>query len=331
MNICIRVDGGSIIGMGHVMRCLALAKELSKKYSVFFACRVDEPLTNKYSPGIELIKKNGFDVKEINENLLKEEIKSIIADCIITDSYDVDEKYFDMIKKYFKISGYIDDNNICEYFNVDFLINQNIYAKEIDYKVKNNTKLLLGSKFLILRDEFRIKNKKKIINKKLENIMITVGGSDNSNLTELLIRQLLHTEYKLHVVIGNGFNNIDILKKYESSKIKLYFNANMKDLMDKVDVCISGCGSTVYELAVSGVPSIGILVADNQKRIAKHMSEKRLIIFCKKDIVLKSLGEMNYDVRKELSNRCAKVIDKNGAFRICKKISSLIDLNKNLK
>ena len=35
MRIALRVDGGSIIGMGHIMRTLVLARELAKTNGIF--------------------------------------------------------------------------------------------------------------------------------------------------------------------------------------------------------------------------------------------------------------------------------------------------------
>ncbi|MCS4480207.1 hypothetical protein JQ035_07730 [Clostridium botulinum] len=73
-------------------------------------------------------------------------------------------------------------------------------------------------------------------------------------------------------------------KALKASKIKnfkdninLYFNANMIGIMNKCDIAISGCGSTLYELAVCGVPTLGLIIADNQEKIAYKMHQKELI------------------------------------------------------
>lgn len=102
MKIAIRADGGSKIGMGHIMRTLVLAKELAKTNDVFYICRVDVPISNIYTSGINKIKKEGFSVITINENNILEELNKIEANMLITDSYDVDENYFNETKKCLK-------------------------------------------------------------------------------------------------------------------------------------------------------------------------------------------------------------------------------------
>ncbi len=47
--------------------------------------------------------------------------------------------------------------------------------------------------------------------------------------------------------------------------------------MNKCDIAISGCGSTLYELAVCSVPTLGLIIADNQEKIAYKMHQKELI------------------------------------------------------
>lgn len=320
MDIGIRADGGSTIGMGHVMRMLALAKELSKNNNVSFICRVDEPLSHKYLAGINLIKENGFLVKEIDENKLKEDITSIAADCLITDSYDVDEEYFNIVKENFKLSGCLDDENICEYFNVDFLINQNLYAKELGYKVNKDTKMLLGSDYVILRDEFKDNIKKKEISEEIKHVMLTVGGSDNNNITENIIKQFSEEKYILHVVIGNGFNNIEDLRKYENKHIKLYFNANMKELMDKADVCIASCGTTIYELASCGTPIVGIVVAENQEMLADYIGKNNIAKVSNIGNVFDAVKSFTFEERKEFTENLSKLVDGQGIYRIVEEI-----------
>lgn len=207
MKIAIQADGGTEIGMGHVMRTLVLAKEFLKENDVFYICRVEskdgckqcikvsdnevnsleklekfEINYSKYSQGIKKILSEGFTVKLINEDNLINELKWIKTDMLITDSYSVNEDYFHETKKIFRKTIYIDDTNKY-YFDVDFLINQNIDAIDFEYKVNDDTKLLLGTKYLLLRDEFK-KLPNKTIREKIQDIIITVGGADPYKLTK---------------------------------------------------------------------------------------------------------------------------------------------------
>lgn len=90
MKIAIRADGGNKIGMGHIMRTLVLAKELAKTNYVFYICRDDNPLSDKYKSGIEKINGEGFNIITIDESNILDKLKDISADCLITDSYDVE-------------------------------------------------------------------------------------------------------------------------------------------------------------------------------------------------------------------------------------------------
>jgi spore coat polysaccharide biosynthesis predicted glycosyltransferase SpsG len=150
MKIAIRADGGLKIGMGHIMRTLVLAKELAKTNEVFYICRVDKQLTNKYKIGIDKVKSEGFNVKCIAEKNIIEELGNIKADILITDSYDVDEDYFNKTKKMFNKTGYIDDLNLY-YFNVDFIVNQSINVERFKYRNNEDTQLFLGTKYVLLK------------------------------------------------------------------------------------------------------------------------------------------------------------------------------------
>ena len=142
------------------------------------------------------------------------ELNKIIEDykieMLIVDSYNVTEEYFIKLKEFVPILGYIDDLNKFK-FKVDIIINGNIYGDELKYEsYLSDTKFLLGNKYTILRSEF--KDVKPItINREVNKIMITIGGSDPFNLTERLM-DIVNSDvelrkYQYEVIIGSGFKN----------------------------------------------------------------------------------------------------------------------------
>lgn len=76
--------------------------------------------------------------------------------------------------------------------NVDFIINQNINAKKLDYSktTKEGTSLFFGPQFCMLREEFKISCKEKESKQSVENILLTLGGMDDSNNTMKNLRNL---------------------------------------------------------------------------------------------------------------------------------------------
>lgn len=326
MKIAIRADGGANIGMGHIMRTLVLAKELSKVHEVFYVCRVDNPLSEKYRIGIEKVKSQGFAAMEIREDFILLDLNDIEADLIITDSYDVDEKYFDETKRMFNKTAYIDDMNLY-YFNIDFLINQNIDGVEFDYKVNKDTNLFIGSDYIMLREEFSYISEK-YIKEEVKDIMITVGGSDPHHITEQILEYVKMMEYNFHIIVGPSFERVNYLKDFENSKVKLYYNANMYEIMQKCDIAVSACGSTLYELAVCGVPTLALIIADNQEGIAKKMDELSMIKnmgWYDNLIKDKFVNDLNYlcnDLRKrtEMSLKAKKAVDGKGVKRVVKEL-----------
>ena len=319
MRIAIRADGGSKIGRGHIMRTLVLAKELAKTNDVFYVSRNKE----EFLGGVSKLKEEGFLVKQIDGENLINEITKIDADLLITDSYDVSEDYFKITKKYFKKTMYIDDlNNI--FCDVDYILNQNIGTERWEYRCSSNCKKLLGTKYTLLRNEFRETNPIKI-NDKIKNVLITMGGADPLEATPRLIKMLECLPFTFHVIIGKNFKNINFYKEYgnKNEQFKFYYDPNIVEVMKNCDIAITACGSTIYELSVLGIPTLGIVVADNQEKIAEIGHEENILINLgyvdklEKTKILDSMEALfNYENRKYMQKKQISTVDKNGVFNI---------------
>ena len=344
MKISFRVDGNNIIGWGHVMRSLSIASAANYLgVECFFICADDE------MKGI--IEKRGFSVFVLNsdfDNLVNE--LDLLVDLInreqpnylFVDSYYVSNEYFDEIKKHVK-TVYIDD--VFDFpYNVDYLVNYNIYAYEAKYRdlYKNNNipKLILGPKYAPLRDEF--KNVFKEYRDEVKSVFVSTGGSDEHGIVLKIINKLCESDYLVkgidyHFIIG-GFEPdkdviYDLAKQYCWIKLHEQVN-NMSEIMKGCDVAVSAAGSTLYELCACGVPTVTYVFADNQINGADEFSRLGLMISAgdirktsyECDSILYSLRKIIEDseMRTSISNKMKNVVDGNGAERIIKRLNSII-------
>lgn len=335
MKVAVRVDGGPNIGMGHIQRCLALSSQLREKGAeILFVSKKDETIKKK-------IKQEGFKIIALNDNIdlgedLKDTINAIKAnrvDTVITDSYAIDEYYLTEIKKIVPLLVSIDDLAKIS-FPSDIVINQNIYAKNLNYRsLIGKTKFLLGPKYALLREEFSNLGKRKI-NEKVKNILITSGGSDSFNLTPRILKVLdrISQDFKITMVIGPFFKNIaeieKTIKEIDKKAELIYDSYRMSKIMFASDLTITGGGTTLYELAATGVPALAYCLADNQEKNIKGMSGTGTLINMgwgnklDKEAFRKEVSKLadRQILRKRMSRKGQELVDGKGSWRVSKVI-----------
>ena len=254
MNIIIRTDASLTIGSGHVMRCLTVAKKLRDEGShVKFWM---EPLEGNL---IEFVNQQGF------ENVTKIEY----ADLYIVDHYRLNIDWERMIRSYTQKLVVIDD--ISREHDCDLLLDQNVvpnYETRYDNLVPAHCIKLLGPKYLIMRDEFieaRLNLRKR--DKKIEHLLVFMGGSDPTNETMKILQALMHFSFGcVDVVVGNG-NPVQREIEAICRECGYAFHCQvdyMAKLMIEADFAIGAGGATMWERCYVGLPSSATIVADNQ-------------------------------------------------------------------
>ena len=332
MKIAIRADGGINIGMGHIQRCLALAQQLKKKKGagVIFIFQKNEIVKEK-------IEKEGFKGIELKKRIsLKEDLgetSKIIEerniDILITDSYKFNQDYLVEIKKKTPFLISIDDLGKFP-FPSDIVINQNVYAQELNCRSLNGkTKFLLGPNYALLREEF-INVKERGIKERVQNILITLGGADIFNLTPKLLKALDKTEknFNITVIIGPFFKNLSEIKKMikkMKKKVNLVINSSsISKLMLSSDLAISGGGITLYELAATGTPTLSFCLANNQLKSIEGMEKKSVTVNLgwgnkfDKEKFRQNFSALcnNFNLRRRMSQKGQKLVDGKGVQRV---------------
>lgn len=288
--IGIRADGNSQIGMGHIMRCLTIAESLRENgEQVVFFLATGECRGMVYDRGFDChILETDFANMEDELPVLCAMMDKLVIDKLLIDSYYVTDAYLEFLRKQV-LTIYLDDVDRFPY-PVDLLINYNVFAKATDYpygkeydacglnslQKENGTLLLTGPVYAPVRKEF--KQNSAAIKDTVKDILISMGGSDLFNLSQKIANELLEkTSATLHLVCG-PFNlyKTELYALAEKEK-RVIIHENVKDmwnLMQCCDMAVSAAGSTLCELAVSGVPMVIFSFVDNQKRIAQEFGRR---------------------------------------------------------
>lgn len=349
MDLCFVAHGNANIGMGHVMRSLALAEAFRENgHAVSFF--------SKYKSGVSAVKDRGFRVAEYgswpeekkeagfcygDEDELCEDLKWIasgmsgIWDVMVVDSYNVSQMFFTELKKYTKCLAYIDDVNVFTY-PVDVIVNGTASAESMGYDKLQQARLLLGIRYNLLRREFCGLPKRKE-NRGIQNVLITTGNSDPFHMTEKLLKLLLKeidlAKLRYHVIVGGGFEETfwsDSVINHEN--VFLYHKPEkMVEIMEKCDIAVTAGGSTLYELAACGIPTVAFAYAENQKPQMKALSDMGLLACAgtymdlKCEVIISFIRRMSNstDIYMALTQRLQGLLDGKGAQRVMREIEEI--------
>ena len=264
-KLVIRADAASDVGTGHIMRCLALAEAFHDRggKAVFLSNCESVALRSRIVDGgfrFISVKRRHPDASDLDMVLrelstLSHELPAIV--CVVLDGYNFDSSYQKAIKE----AGYsllvVDDMCHLSRYYADILLNQNIHAEELPYQCDPDTKLLLGSRYALLRREFLTwRGRKREIPEIARKVLVTLGGADHNNVT-FKITETLKTlnipNLGVMVVLGPSNPHIKSFEKslfLVSSKIQVLQQVNsMQEAMAWADIAISGGGSTCWEMA----------------------------------------------------------------------------------
>ncbi|WP_306916600.1 MULTISPECIES: UDP-2,4-diacetamido-2,4,6-trideoxy-beta-L-altropyranose hydrolase [unclassified Arthrobacter] len=299
-----RVDASSVIGSGHVMRCLTLAEELrSRGGDCLFVCRTSE------GDLVGEIRRRGFSAMpmgtvgtdivtesvsaldhadwlaggwqfDVNETL--QFLGGVTFDWLVIDHYGIDlqwESEFRAARPTARLACI--DDLADRAHECDLLIDQNLGRRTQDYTalVPPTCKSLVGTRYALLRPEFRAVRAESLARRREglcpERVFVNLGGVDMANMTARVIEALAElpesNKIKVDIVLGGSAPHADSVRR-TARKLPLdttvYVNtARMADLMALADVAVGAGGGTSWERCSLGLPSMVLELAPNQRNV----------------------------------------------------------------
>ena len=276
MNILFRVDSASKIGLGHFMRCLALAEQY-KQDSIIFATQ------NLSGNANYKIKEHDYQHITLRDTTTQTLVNIIIdsaIDLLIFDHYDIDYEFEKSIKNKTGVKILSFDDTYQPHY-CDILLNHNIYAKDEQYKdlVPSFCELRCGEKYTLIRNDFKkIKSKNRQINKNNPTVFVAMGGADSANMNLKVLKVLIKfSDINVNIPTTSTNLNINSLLEFSQKYPQIHIHIdhpNIAQLMDSSDFAIVPTSATVYEVMYLNLPFIAIKTADNQKYVYQYLQEK---------------------------------------------------------
>ncbi len=276
-EVFIRVDGGPQIGLGHLVRCTALADMLKNDFNITFYCReIPESLKEDFQ-------QNGFQLVLIgNEEQFFDQIDP--ESIVVLDGYGFDTDYQRLIKATGAKLVCVDDLHDKE-FVADLIINHAPGVSLMDYKAQPYTQFALGLEYALLRPAFLEQAKEKRKVEKMETLLIAFGGADPKGLTEKALEVTLKfREFrKIIVVTGASFPVTDRFAEIIASDPRILHSQalsekEMLDAMLEAELALVPASGVLFEVLAAGTKAISGCYAENQRLVYAHFKMAGAII-----------------------------------------------------
>jgi len=338
--LIIRADANSHIGMGHAMRCIALGQRWRNDGGdvYFLTTSRSERLLNK-------VQNESFKLVSLNEAAYEDSLEAIswlsvseaklsLKCCnswVVLDGYHFDKNYQEAIKGMGCNLIVVDDRAHLPSYSADIILNQNADAVSYKYFAPSSCKLLLGSGYALIRDEFlRLKPRKCSKTKRPLKVLVSLGGADYLRLSARIIAELgtfCRDEIEVRLITGDvSINRLgDYLPGDLSFQLQIVrFAEDYPEMVKWADLAVTAGGSSCWEFAYMGVPTVILTLADNQEGLSGELARRNVAInlgsaenLADGDIA-SSIKSLYLDTGKmgSFSENGKKLIDGLGAHRV---------------
>jgi len=336
MRAIMRCDASPRIGVGHLSRCLTLARGLvAQGFTLGIATRAPSEHTRRWiaTEGHDLL------VLEEEDEVAATERAARGASLVVIDGYDFGPSLPETLRRDHRVICVVDDL-ATEPVRADVVLNGNLYALELSYDVPRDTVLLCGPSFALVREEFvhaRVSREARRPREDASRLLVTMGGADPTRETEKAFAALdaLARQVRLDVKVAVGAANprVEEIRRLAAAQrthgVEVLTDVRaMGELMVWCDVALTAAGSTSLELACVGVPASVVVVADNQRGIGAALSARALMDVVDREprVVAASIANLLANRPRRLAMEASqrRCIDGHGKDRAASRLSALV-------
>jgi UDP-2,4-diacetamido-2,4,6-trideoxy-beta-L-altropyranose hydrolase len=329
-------DAGPTVGGGHVMRCLTLAQALEAQGA---GCRFVAP------PAVEAIL-DAFApeaARTLAGSTAPADLAMAVAgemfDAVVFDHYGLAEGDHRPMAQ--GRPTLVIDDLADRPLGADLLLDSGPARRAEDYLglTPDGVRLLLGPQYAPVRPEFAALRDQALSwrGEPVGRVLVSLGLTDVDGITGRVVERLRPkvSEVGIDIVLGAEAPSLASLVKIakRDTRIALHVDSpHMARLTAEADIGIGAAGSSTWERCTLGLPTLMVVLADNQRAAAQALAEREAALTVDAeagdfdaafDRALRRLTT-DEDLRRGLATASAELCDGQGAPRVAEAFLKMI-------
>jgi spore coat polysaccharide biosynthesis predicted glycosyltransferase SpsG len=342
-SIFFRVDGGRTVGMGHVVRCLFLARALRDlhRFSISF-------LMSQDAVGIARVRESGWPVVQVGTaSFTGREHDDVLSDFSPGDGRNPNALIIDLAggvsakalrslrEKHPRTLIILIDTNCSGCLEADLVVGP-MPGISASSGTETREDRYEGPQYAILDPAFAQVQRTDLGARDLPRVLVTMGGSDPSGLTLQTLRALdaMPEAFETTVALGPAFLHEPELTGWLQSARRQYEVRRENSLLSLVGagLAVFSFATTAYELAAAGLPGVALAISKDHAGDAEIFSRNGSIVNLgwfsevSAEQIQSAVRQLLHDPARRLTmtQRGRELVDGKGAERVANLIASRI-------
>ncbi len=329
-HVAFVTEGGADVGLGHVSRCMALARALLAEGARTSFLVAPEPRVAALLAGLPVaVVERPWPVDPAGA---LDALRALAPDAIVTDSYKASPDFLSALRTVASPVVAVDD--IADRpLPVDVVVNGGVAAESLPYRRTLDTIFLLGPRFALL-DPLYAEAPGRRAGSGVSRILVTLGGGLSADLPAAVAAADAVLDGGAVDVAAGPFSaeahQLDAIARAARNRVVIHRDRlGLRELMLGADLAVTGAGMTLYELCAVGTPAVAVCMADNQRPNAEAFARAGAALAAGRAgeaglgaAIEAALRRLIADplARSQMAMRARRLVDGRGAIRVAGQI-----------
>jgi UDP-2,4-diacetamido-2,4,6-trideoxy-beta-L-altropyranose hydrolase len=358
LKVAIRVDASAAMGLGHLTRCLSLARALCAVGANVLIVARDLGIDIHYllrNADVEYVMLAGPKSDQyVGDRVPHAEwagvdwqtdatdtvhsLRNWNPDWVVVDHYAFDARWHGTVAHDLNVRIACIDDLADRDLAIDLLVDHNFHHRHADKYGERLIKpaaIVGGPRYALLDPAYR-KPSKFSVKERITSIGIFMGGVDAANLSGFMVavcRESLRFDGDIEIVISRAYPHAAALsamaKRWPNTRV-LTDLPNLADFFARHDLQIGAGGGATWERCCMGAPTLLAIAATNQLAVLPAIAELGVAEVLLPNIlndpaaVAARINELSQNAakRREMSERAQALVDGKGALRVALRIGA---------